>query len=143
MLALAVAGEPRFSIDQRELRRAGPSYTVDTLRELIAERPGARWWLVVGQDQYGRLDTWHRWPELVGLAGIAVAARAGEAVRPAPRLLDCPHELRVLALPALPHSATAVRERVASGLPVTALVGAPVARYIARHHLYRGDRAAA
>jgi len=143
MLALAVAGEPRFSIDERELRRAGPSYTVDTLLELHAERPGARWWLVIGQDQYARLDTWHRWRELVGLAGIAVAARAGEAVRPAPRLAGCPHALRVLALPALPHSATAVRERVAAGLPVTALVGAPVARYIARHHLYRGDRAAA
>jgi nicotinate-nucleotide adenylyltransferase len=143
MLRLLTEDEPRFSIDERELHRAGPSYTVETLRELHAERPGARWWLVIGQDQYARLDTWHAWPEILALAGVAVAARDGETVRAAPGLAGCPHALRILEMPALPHSATTVRRRAAAGLDVTALVGAPVARYIARHHLYRGDRATA
>ena len=143
MLRLLLAGEPRFTLDERELRRGGPSYTVETLRELAAEAPGTRWWLVVGQDQYARLDTWHAWPEIVALAGIAVAARDGAAVRAAPGLAGCPHELRILEMPGHPHSATAVRASAAAGQDVTALVGAPVARYIARHHLYRGDRAAA
>ncbi len=143
MLRLLVADEPRFHIDERELHRAGPSYTVETLRELHAEHPGTRWWLVIGQDQYARFDTWRDWREIVALAGIAVAARDGRAVRAPDGLAGCPHALRILEMPALPLSATAVRERAAAGLDVTALVGAPVARYIARHHLYRGDQAAA
>ena len=143
MLRLLVADEPRFSIDERELHRDGPSYTVETLRALRAESPATRWWLVIGQDQYARLDTWHAWREIVALAGIAVAARDGAAVQAAPGLARCPHELRILEMPAHPHSATAVRESAAAGQDVTALVGASVARYIARHHLYRGDQATA
>ena len=137
MLQRLAQGEPRFSIDARELDRAGPSFTVETLRELHAEQPGTRWWLVIGQDQYARFDTWHEWREILALAGLAVAARDGDAVRPAPGLAGVAHTLRVVEMPALPHSATAARARAASGLDVTALVGAPVARYIADHHLYR------
>ena len=143
MLRLLCGSEPRFEIDERELRRAGPSCTVDTLRALHAEQPGTRWWLVIGQDQYARFDTWHDWRGILALAGLAVAARDGSAVRAAPGLAGCPHALRILEMPALPHSATTVRTRAAAGLDVTALVGAPVARYIADHHLYRSDRATA
>jgi nicotinate-nucleotide adenylyltransferase len=141
MLQRMTAGEPRFSIDPRELDRGGPSYTVDTLRELHAAQPGTRWWLVIGQDQYARFDTWHEWREILALAGLAVAARDGDAVRAAPGLSGIPHALRIVEMPALPHSATTVRTRAAAGLDVTALVGTPVARYIADHHLYRVDQA--
>ncbi len=141
MLRLMTAGEPRFAIDERELHRAGPSFTIDTLRELHAEQPGTRWWLVIGQDQYARFDTWRDWRGILALAGLAVAARDGDAVRAAPGLAGCPHALRILEMPALPHSATTVRMRAAAGLDVTALVGAPVARYIADHPLYRADAA--
>jgi len=136
MLQRMTEGEPRFSIDTRELDRDGPSFTVDTLRELHAQRPGTRWWLVIGQDQYARFDTWHEWREILSLAGLAVSARDGDAVRAAPGLSGVDHSLRILQMPALPHSATTVRTRAAAGLDVTALVGAPVARYIADHHLY-------
>jgi nicotinate-nucleotide adenylyltransferase len=137
MLRLLTADEPRFEIDERELGRAGPSYTVDTLRELHAEHPGTAWWLVIGQDQYARFDTWHAWREILALAGLAVAARDGQAVHPAPALGASPHALRVLAMPALPHSATAARAASAAGRDISALVGPPVARYIDHHHLYR------
>ncbi|HYP33395.1 MAG TPA: hypothetical protein VES00_16110, partial [Burkholderiaceae bacterium] len=60
-----------------------------------------------------------------------------DPVHAAPGLAGVAHALRVLRMPPRPHSATAVRERAAAGLDVTALVGAPVARYIADHHLYR------
>jgi nicotinate-nucleotide adenylyltransferase len=143
MLRLMTEAEPRFRIDRRELDRAGPSYTVDTLRELHVEQPDTRWWLVIGQDQYARFDTWHEWREILTLAGIAVAARDGSPVRAAPGLAGCPHSLRIVEMPALPHSATTVRTRAAAGLDVTALVGTPVARYIADHHLYRVDQAPA
>ena len=141
MLRLLTEGEPRFRIDGRELARPGPSYTVQTLRELHAEQPGTRWWLVIGQDQYARFDTWHEWREILALAGLAVAARDGSSVRAPPGLAGCNHALRIVEMPALPHSATTVRTRAAAGLDVTALVGAPVARYIADHHLYRVDQA--
>jgi len=140
MLQRLVDGEPRFSIDPRELGRAGPSFTVDTLRALHAERPGTRWWLVIGQDQYARFDTWHDWRGILTLAGLAVAARDGEAVRAARGLTGVQHALRVVQMPPHPHSATVVRERAAAGLDVTALVGAPVARYIADHHLYTDSK---
>ena len=136
MLRLLLGSMAGLEIDDRELRRAGPSYTVETLRELHAEQPGTRWWLVIGQDQYERLDTWHEWREILTLAGLAVAARDGRKVRAAAGLAGCQHALRIIDLPALPHSATTVRTRVAAGLDVAALVGAPVARYIAQHHLY-------
>jgi len=136
MLQRLTDGEPRFSIDTRELDRAGPSFTVDTLRALRAEQPGTRWWLVIGQDQYARFDSWHDWRGIVALAGLAVAARGGDPVRAAPGLAGVEHELRIVRMPPHPHSATTVRERAAAGLDVTALVGAPVARYIADHHLY-------
>ncbi len=137
MLERLVQGEPRFCVDTRELDRDGPSYTVDTLRELHDQQPGVRWWLVIGQDQYARFDTWHEWREILSLAGLAVAARDGGSVRAAPGLSGIPHALRILEMPALPHSATVVRSRAAAGLDVTALVGTPVARYIADHNLYR------
>jgi nicotinate-nucleotide adenylyltransferase len=139
MLRLLTAGEPRFEVDERELHRAGPSYTVDTLRALHAEHPATDWWLVIGQDQYAHFDTWHEWRAILALAGLAVAARDTLAVAPAPGLAGCPHAMRVLALPPLPHSATAARARSAAGQDVAALVGAPVARYIAHHHLYRAS----
>jgi nicotinate-nucleotide adenylyltransferase len=140
MLRSVTADEPRFSVDLRELDRGGPSYTLDTLRELHAEQPGTRWWLVIGQDQYARFDAWHEWRGILALAGLAVAARDGQPVRAAPGLAGVPHALRIIEMPALPHSASTVRARAAAGLDVTALVGTPVARYIADHHLYRVAR---
>ena len=88
MVQRAIAREPRFVLDARELQRAGPSYTVDTLRELRAELgPAAPLVLLVGADQFERLDTWHRWDELIGLAHLAVARRQEHASNLAPQLL--------------------------------------------------------
>ena len=139
MARLAFADLPRAKVDARETLRQGPSYTVDTLRELHGEHPRAAFFLVIGQDQAGALHSWHEWPAIVQLAIICVAARedsAGTAVQFAP-----PQGLEQRFLPLLfPHlrvSATDIRSRVASGQVVDTLVGRAVARYIADHHLYR------
>jgi nicotinate-nucleotide adenylyltransferase len=137
MVALAAADEPRFVVDTRELQRAGPSYTIDTVAELQREQPGAELVLVIGQDQYARLATWHRWQELVAEVSLAVAARAGESPAASAALTAVPHRSTVLPLPRMDISATDIRARVAAGQPIDALVGAPVARYIDNHHLYR------
>jgi nicotinate-nucleotide adenylyltransferase len=137
MTRLLVAGEPRFVVDERELHRAGPSYTVDTLRELRAEHPAARLWLVIGQDQYARLDTWHEWREILPLASLAVAARDGCGVIAPPAVAAVPHVVQVLALAPMPHAATEARRLAARGADTAALVGTAVAQYITRHSLYR------
>jgi nicotinate-nucleotide adenylyltransferase len=92
MLEIALAGFPKARIDRREIDRPGPTYTVETLRELRAElgpRQGIVW--ILGEDQLQRLDTWNRWQEIVELAHLAHARRPGaEATLPPPvaRMLE-------------------------------------------------------
>ena len=138
MVRLLVQDEPRFRLDARELDRPGPTFTVDTVRECRAERPDAAFFLILGQDQYGRLDTWREWPALLGEVTLAVAARSGQPPLPPPALAAHPHRLEVLPLPDMPESSTALREALAQGDDVSPMVGEAVAGYIARHHLYRG-----
>jgi nicotinate-nucleotide adenylyltransferase len=89
MVQALVQGEPRFVVDNRELCRQGPSYTLDTVRELSAEQPGTEWVLVIGQDQYARLASWHGWRELLASVTLAVAAREGQAVQAPPPWPGC------------------------------------------------------
>jgi nicotinate-nucleotide adenylyltransferase len=77
MLRSALAGEPRFALDERELNRAGPSYTVDTLASLRADLGDAPLCLVLGADAFLGLPEWHRWQELMELAHLIVAHRPG------------------------------------------------------------------
>jgi nicotinate-nucleotide adenylyltransferase len=72
-----VADEPRFLLDDRELRRDGPSFTVDTLAELRAEHPARPLCLIVGMDAFLGLPRWHEWQRLLGLAHLVVAHRPG------------------------------------------------------------------
>jgi nicotinate-nucleotide adenylyltransferase len=139
MVRLLIQGEPRFRLDERELRRTGPTYTVDTVRECRAAHPEADFFLILGQDQYGRLDTWRDWPALLQDVTLAVAGRAGEAPAAPAALAGHPHRLEVLPLPDIPVSSSALREALARGDEVSLMVGEAVAGYIARHHLYRGQ----
>jgi nicotinate-nucleotide adenylyltransferase len=77
MVRLAIQGLPGFTIDDRELRREGPSYTVDTLESLRADADDAPLGLIVGMDAFLGLTDWHRWDEILGLAHIVVAHRPG------------------------------------------------------------------
>lgn len=77
MVRAAIEDEPRFTLDERELRRGGPSYTVLTLEELRRERGPQPLVLCLGMDAFLGLPQWHRWTELTGLAHLAVAHRPG------------------------------------------------------------------
>jgi nicotinate-nucleotide adenylyltransferase len=77
MVRAAIAGQPGFAVDDREVRRVGPSYTVTTLSELRAEFPGRPLCLVVGMDAFLGLPKWHQWREILALAHVAVAHRPG------------------------------------------------------------------
>src|SRR6185369_17400062 len=79
MLKLATGRDARFGVDERELRRQGPTYTYDTLLELRRERgPDVPLVFLLGSDAFSRIDTWHRWTELFDLAHFAVAVRADD-----------------------------------------------------------------
>ena len=134
MVRLAIAGEPRFVLDRIELRRGGPTFTLDTVRELVAAEPGRQWFLILGQDQYASLHTWRDWPDLLGLVTLAIANRPGAAIAVNPQIAKAEH--RVVRLPMMNVSSTEIRRRVAAGEPITDLVPDAVARYIEAHRLY-------
>jgi len=141
MVSAAIAGAPACVLDTREMTRPGPSYTIDTVRELRAERPGAELFLLIGQDQYERLPTWHDWAELVDAVTLAVAVRTDAVVTPPALLRGRQHRVQILAMPPMAISSTAIRAHLgAGGLAqdlVPAMVPAEVARYIDLHRLYR------
>jgi nicotinate-nucleotide adenylyltransferase len=130
------------TINEMELQRQGPSYTIDTLRSLELQYPGAQFFLFVGEDQGKALGTWREIEEIARRAIICVAEREIPGL-PSPSGSVVPsHDIptQALKLPQLPHSATEVRARVAHGQPIDALVPKTVALYIQRHHLYQPAR---
>ena len=138
MSRLAFAGLARSMVDEREIRRIGPSYTLDTLRELQAEQPQAELYLVMGKDQADVLPTWRNWEQIVEIAIICVADRdalTGQETTftPPPQMLG---RFRKLQMPTMDISATGIRARVASQQGIAPLVSPSVARYIEDHHLY-------
>ena len=140
---LAFAGLAGTVVDPREMLRSGPTYTLDTLRELQRERPGAQLVLIMGTDQASSLRQWHGWEEILAIAIISVAFRAtatGSTGRTDPRIMPAlPPGARfeTLELPAMDISATDIRSRAARGEDLSTLVPPAVARYIEQHHLYR------
>ncbi len=141
MVRLAAQADPRLRVLDLELRRSGPSYTVDTLRELRAAHPGYRFVLLLGADQLENFCTWKDWGQIAAAADLAAAPRPEHDLRPAPELLQAleagGHRLLHLHMPPLAVSATLVREHAAQGLDLRGLVPPAVADYIERHHLYR------
>jgi nicotinate-nucleotide adenylyltransferase len=132
MVRAAVAGDPRFRVDDLELRREGPSYTVDTLRALRAREPGVELYFVTGADNLREIPGWRAPDEILRLARLAVVTRLGEAVPPHPGI---PAE--VVRVTRVDVSATEVRRRVAAGETIRYLVPEAVRAYIAREGLYR------
>jgi nicotinate-nucleotide adenylyltransferase len=131
MLELAVRGNPRLAVERIELELPTPSYTVRTLRALAEREPGNRFTLLLGADAAHELSAWHEAAALPGLADIVVFGRPGQT--PARAL---PIQ-RVIEVPAVDVSATAIRQRVAAGRSIRYLVPDAVREYIAAHGLYR------
>lgn len=128
MLQAAIDGEPRYEIDARELAPGASGYTVDTLRELRLELGAdTPLWLLMGADQYGKLESWHRPEDVKKLAKIAVFARPG---------FELSEKLRLIPMPPMPVSSTEIRARLARGEDISALVPPAVANHIARNRLY-------
>jgi nicotinate-nucleotide adenylyltransferase len=139
MAQLAFGDLPQVQIDTLEVERTGPSYTIDTLRVLSSDNPGAALFLIIGQDQAAALSRWHEWRAVVDMAMICVAGRAdpgSDALAFAPPQ-GLQARFRTLELPNSVISATDIRQRAGAGLGIDPLVCAPVARYIVLHRLYQ------
>ena len=136
MTRIAFAQRPNAVIDERELHRPGPTYTIDTLRELKAEQPQAALFLLMGEDQARAFTSWREWQAILELATLGIAARPTDGTE-----ASLPPQARVqwLRLPAMPESATEVRASVAGHRDYARMVPPAVARYIGQHRLYRNQ----
>lgn len=137
MTRRAVRGNPVFEVSTIETRRVGPSYTADTIATLAKANPGAELWLLMGADMYATFDSWVRPGEIAALAALAVALRPGASAPRASRAAKGGRGVRWLSNPALEVSSSAVRERARTGASLRYLVPDAVARYVAKHRLYR------
>ena len=158
MVQLAIADDPRLALDMREIERGGVTYTIDTLHALRSQLPDCPLVLIMGSDQFARLDSWRDWQQIADLAHIAVATRAGPEIplsanvkavlgthRQAPAFLASELGGGIVEFPMTPvhASATEIR-RLLHESPSTeraqrlsAMVPAAVLDYIGSHHLYR------
>lgn len=134
MVKLAIHGNPRFGCSDIEVRRGGPSYSVETLRQLRHAMPRAKFYFLIGADSLRELHKWREAAELARLCEFICVARPGERTPPA-RLRG----LRVHKLPGHPAdiSSSDIRDRLASGASVRYLVPETVQRYIQKTGLYR------
>ena len=147
MTRLAFEPLSQVAVDDREILRAGPSYTIDTLQALQREYPHAQLYLMIGDDQRRSLPSWHQIGEIARIAIICAAGR-DMAVRAWNQDSDAPESspsisdtlqarMCSLEMPQMPHSATDIRALAATEQALTGLVPPAVERYIHEHHLYR------
>jgi nicotinate-nucleotide adenylyltransferase len=139
MTVIATASNPRFSVSRLDIDRPGPTYTIDTLRDLHAERgPDAEFFFITGADALSRMLSWQDVDELFTLAHFVGCTRPGH------RLTDqgLPEDkVSLVEIPALAISSTGCRHRVAEGEPIWYLVPDGIVQYIAKRRLYRNDGA--
>ena len=141
MVRLAIGDKPYFKLSTMEIERAGPSYTVDTIAELLGQLDaGGELFLILGWDSLAELPQWHEPWRLIKMCHLVVVPRPGY---PPPRLKSLEYAIpglsqRVMLMdkPEIDISASEIRDRVACGLSIHHLVPEPVNRYIRQHRLY-------
>lgn len=145
MCRLAIGDDDRFVLCDIEVRREGPSYTVDTVEELSTQSPTTELFLILGGDIAAGLPQWHRPERVLELANVAVAKRRGTPTADVVRALeelDGGDRATFFEMPRIGISSTMVRRRVRVGQPIRYFVPDGVAAYIHTHGLYGAGRAA-
>ena len=131
MVRAACEGIPGLEVSDVEITRGGPSYTFDTVREVLAEYPDAEVFVIVGSDTAGRLETWHKWNELADIATFVVIARDVEELT----LPSAVNSIRV-DVPIIECSSTELRRRLRAGEDTTHLLPRAVFNVIHARNLY-------
>jgi nicotinate-nucleotide adenylyltransferase len=136
MTVIATASNPDFTVSRVDIDRGGPTYTIDTLRELRAARPDADLFFISGADAVAQILDWKDASELFSLAHFVAVSRPGHPLT----VSGLPEEhVSLLEVPALAISSTDCRSRVSRGFPVWYLVPDGVVQYISKYHLYRSS----
>src|SRR5690606_4312681 len=136
MTVIATAANPRFTVSRVDIDRDGPTYTIDTLRDLKAERPDADLYFISGADAVAEILGWKDSAKLFDLAHFVAVTRPGHPLSVSGLPAD---GVGLLEVPALAISSTDCRDRVRRGSPVWYLVPDGVGQYIAKYHLYRSE----
>ncbi|HYP73680.1 MAG TPA: nicotinate-nucleotide adenylyltransferase [Microbacterium sp.] len=136
MTVIATASNPRFTVSRVDIDRDGPTYTIDTLRDLKTVRPDAELFFITGADAVAQILGWRDHGELWDLAHFVAVSRPGHVLDTEGLPSD---DVSQLEIPALAISSTDCRARVREGNPVWYLVPDGVVQYIAKHHLYRSE----
>lgn len=146
MVQLATSGNSRFRVDDRELRRGGTSYTVDTLAELTQEQPHHDFVLLIGNDSLEELHTWREPARICELAFVAVVARGGQARPDMNKLLTylpanqrAQLESHLVPIPQIEISSTEIRANIQHSRSVRYQLHPAVEAYIAANQLYRSS----
>ena len=136
MTVVATASNPRFKVSRVDIDRDGPTYTIDTLRDMSKLYPDAELYFITGADAIAQILTWREVDQIWDLAQFVAVTRPGHHLT-----LPAHPEgaIDTLEIPALAISSTDIRERVSEGKPVWYLVPDGVVQHIAKHKLYRGD----
>jgi nicotinate-nucleotide adenylyltransferase len=136
MVRLATSSEPRFRVSDVDIRRAGNTYTVDTLADLRAENPDADLFLLVGSDALSSMVTWKDFQKIFSLAHVVGMTRPGHPVA----IDHLPAGgVTLITVPAIEISSTDCRDRLRYGRPVRFMLTSPVHDFITTHQLYRRD----
>ncbi|KTS04974.1 MULTISPECIES: nicotinate-nucleotide adenylyltransferase [Microbacterium] len=136
MTVIATASNPQFTVSRVDIDRDGPTYTIDTLRDLKSQRPGADLFFITGADAVAQILSWRNHQELWDLAHFVAVSRPGHVLTTEGLPTE---DVSQLEIPALSISSTDCRARVRRGHPVWYLVPDGVVQYIAKHHLYRSN----
>ena len=134
MTKLAIAGNSHFDISRVDVDRPGPTYTVDTLRDIKAQHPEAELFFITGADSIAQIGSWKDSEQIWPLAHLVGVTRPGHSLE----VPKSPHgAVSLLEIPALAISSTDIRARVESGKPIDYLLPASVIDYIQKNNLYR------
>jgi nicotinate-nucleotide adenylyltransferase len=134
MAVIATASNPRFWVSRVDIDRPGPTYTIDTIHDISAQRPGAELFFITGADALAQILSWKDAEEALRLAHFVGVTRPGYELSDAHLPID---SVQLLDVPAMAISSSDCRDRVAAGRPVWYLVPDGVVQYINKHHLYR------
>src|SRR6188768_1235249 len=141
MTVIATASNPRFRVSRVDIDRAGPTYTIDTLRDLKAQLPDAELYFITGADALADIFTWRAAEELFELARFVGCTRPGYTMDEATIASFPADRVTMVEIPALAISSTDCRDRTRRGEPVWYLVPDGVVQYIAKHDLYASPEA--
>lgn len=139
MTIVATAPNPRFRVSRVDIDRGGPTYTVDTLKDIKAQFPDAQLYFITGADALAQIMTWRDWESMLDLAEFVGVTRPGYKLEESFLPPQAQERVHLVEVPALAISSTDCRRRAASGRSVWYLVPDGVVQYIAKSHLYEGS----